>query len=412
MMRMTIASSLSWVRWVALSICFVFGLGARSGWAREFRVSQLPNGNVIGCAACHVSPGGGGPRNLFGQAVQAITGTSSRAFWSATLAQSDSDRDGYSNGTELGDPEGDGSVIPGWKPTNPGLASSHPVNATPTVTVTAPADGATLTAPAVAAATANATDTDGSVAHVEFFDAGVSLGTDTTSPFSMEVDWAVGTHAVTAKATDNQGASTTSAPVSFTVVAPSVVTLVAPVRDGANVRLTWTGGGGPFMVETKADLGAPWIPADLVVTTREATLAADAAAGFVRVGDTAVIGPLPLTATLSGANERPTPVNSAGTGSGTFTLNNNTLTFQITYAGLGSVATAAHLHGPATAEEAAPPMIDLAPFHSGAFGTSGTFAGSVILTPDQKAAILAGKAYVNLHTVNFGGGEIRGQLGR
>lgn len=402
----------SWARWVVLSICLGFGLGAVTGWAREFRVSQLPNGNVIGCAACHVSPGGGGPRNPFGRAVEAITGSSARAFWSATLAAADSDADGYTNGVELGDPEGDGSVISGWKPTNPGLASSRPANAAPAVTVTAPTGGATLTAPAVAAATATATDTDGTVARVEFFDAGVSLGTDTTSPFSIEVDWAVGTHVVTAKATDNQGASTTSAPVSFTVVAPSVVTLAAPVRDGANIHLTWTGGGGPFMVETKADLAAPWTPADLVVTTREATLAADAATGFVRVGDTAVIGPLPLAAALSGANERPTPVNSAGTGSGTFTLNNNTLTFQITYTGLGSMATAAHLHGPATAEEAAPPMIDLAPFHSGAFGTSGSFAGLVILTADQKAAILAGKAYVNIHTVNFGGGEIRGQIGR
>jgi hypothetical protein len=397
---------------IALWTCLGFGLGALSGWAREFRVSQLPNGNVISCAACHISPAGGGPRNPFGRAVEAITGTSPRPFWSATLAAADADGDGFTNGVELGDPDGDGAVIPGWKPTNPGLASSRPANAAPTVTVTAPADGATLTAPAVAAATANATDTDGTVARVEFFDAGVSLGADTTSPFSIVVDWGVGAHVLTAKATDNQGASTTSAPVSFTVAPASAVTLAVPVAEGANLRLTWTGGGGPFAVETKADLGSPWTPAEVVVTTREATLAAGGTAGFVRVGDTAVIGPLPLTASLSGASERPTPVNSAGTGSGTFTLSNNTLTFQITYSGLTSVATAAHLHGPASVEEAAPPMIDLVPFHSGPLSTTGVFTGSVILTADQKAAILAGKAYVNIHTVNFGAGEIRGQIRR
>ena len=388
------------------------GFGTTSGWARPFRPAQLPNGNVVGCAACHVNPGGGGPRNPFGQAVGAITGSSAIPFWSATLAQADSDGDGFSNGVELGDPDGDGVVIPGWKPSNPGLASSRPANAAPAVTVTAPASGSTLTAPAVAAASAQASDTDGVVAQVEFFDNGTLIGTDTTSPFSFDVDWGVGAHALTAKATDNQGAATTSAPVSFNVVAPMVVTLDPPGLDAGNLRMTWTGGGGPFVVETKSDLAAPWTPSDLVVTTREAMVPAGGSAGFVRVADTAVIGPLPFTAALSGANERPTPVNTSGTGSGTFTLSNNTLTFQITYTGLGSVATMAHIHGPATVEESAPAMINLAPFHNGALGTSGTFAGSVILTAEQKAAILAGKTYFNIHTVNFGGGEIRGQISR
>lgn len=80
-----------------------------SGWAvqaRDFRVNQIPNGQVFRCATCHVSAGGGGARNPFGQAVQAITGTSSRPFWSATLAAADSDGDGFSNGQELGDVEG------------------------------------------------------------------------------------------------------------------------------------------------------------------------------------------------------------------------------------------------------------------------------------------------------------------
>lgn len=111
-----------------------------AAWARDFRVNQIPNGSAIGCAACHISPAGGGPRNAFGLDVQAITGSSSRSFWSPTLAAKDSDKDGFSNGVELGDPEGDFTVIPGWVPTNPGNASSKPVveNQPPQFTSTPP----------------------------------------------------------------------------------------------------------------------------------------------------------------------------------------------------------------------------------------------------------------------------------
>jgi hypothetical protein len=94
--------------------------------ARDFRVAQLGGAAVLGCAACHVSSGGGGPRNLFGVDVGAITGTSARAFWSPALAAKDSDGDGFTNGEEMGDPEGDGVFIPGALITNPGNPNSKP----------------------------------------------------------------------------------------------------------------------------------------------------------------------------------------------------------------------------------------------------------------------------------------------
>lgn len=397
---------------LALFLALGVGLGAVPAAAREFRVLQLPNGNAFRCANCHVSPGGGGPRNAFGQAVGAITGSSAVPFWSAALAALDSDGDGFANGSELGDPEGDGTTIAGWTVTNPGNAASKPANADPTVTLTAPADGTTVTAPAVLEVAATAADSDGTIAQVEFFDQGTLIGTAAAAPYALLVDWSVGTHTLTARATDNLGASATSAPVTLTVQAPQPVTLSAPSLTEGLLTVTWTGGGGPFLVEQKADLGQPWGGSSLVVTERSVTLPVTGGTVFVRVADAAVIGPLEFSANLAGANERPEPVNSPGTGTGTFTLKDSTLTFAVTYSGLTATANAAHIHGPAGSDENAPPLIDLAPFNGGAFGTAGTFTGKVILTAPQKAALLGGQTYVNIHTGNFGAGEIRGQIVR
>jgi hypothetical protein len=130
--------------------------------------------------------------------------------------------------------------------------------------------------------------------------------------------------------------------------------------------------------------------------------------GQIRPQTTAI----PLTTILSGLSERPDPITTTtATGSGTFSLEGNTLNFDIRYAGLGSPSTASHIHGPASTAEATGVMIDLAPYHIGPFGaTSGTMAGRVVLTPVQKAALLNGLTYVNVHSDTFRSGEIRGQI--
>lgn len=78
--------------------------------ARPFRPGQVPNGSVLGCATCHVSAGGGGPRNAFGQQVEADflsqAGFAGDVLWGPELAALDADGDGATNGEELGDPEG------------------------------------------------------------------------------------------------------------------------------------------------------------------------------------------------------------------------------------------------------------------------------------------------------------------
>ncbi len=114
------------------------------GWgqadARPFRVNQLPNGSAVRCASCHVDPDGGGPLTSFGRDINnnylTQAGRSGNVQWNAMLAMLDSDGDGVSNGRELGDPDGDGTVDASIQVTNPGDPNSFVPQqpATPAVT--------------------------------------------------------------------------------------------------------------------------------------------------------------------------------------------------------------------------------------------------------------------------------------
>ena len=123
------------------------------------------------------------------------------------------------------------------------------VNKPPTASVTAPANNATFAAPVNVTLRANATDADGTVGKVEFFRNGTLLTTDTASPYSYA--WnnvPIGTHTITARATDNLGAATTSAAITFTVAAnqPPVVALTSPATGAAFVA------GVPFTAAATA----------------------------------------------------------------------------------------------------------------------------------------------------------------
>ncbi|MEW6195753.1 MAG: FlgD immunoglobulin-like domain containing protein [Bacteroidota bacterium] len=98
--------------------------------SRSFRVDKIPNGSKFSCSNCHVSPAGGGARNAFGQDVESrVTPGGTENFWDPTLANIDSDGDGFTNGVELQDPNGtwtSGSIGNFSLVTNPGNANSKP----------------------------------------------------------------------------------------------------------------------------------------------------------------------------------------------------------------------------------------------------------------------------------------------
>src|SRR6185369_675068 len=112
-------------------------------------------------------------------------------------------------------------------------------NQPPSVTLSAPPTGTRGTPMTLSA---SASDSDGTVVKVEFFDGGSKLGEDTTSPYSLSWTPATsGVHTLTARATDSDGATTTSAPVSVNVsepqtdTIPPTVALTAPANFSAGL---------------------------------------------------------------------------------------------------------------------------------------------------------------------------------
>lgn len=96
-------------------------------------------------------------------------------------------------------------------------------NMEPYVTISSPADNTSYYEGKSIPLSANASDLDGTVALVEFFDGVNKIGQDVSKPFN--ITWTGGiiaSHIITAKATDNGGATKISAPVTVIITqAPS-----------------------------------------------------------------------------------------------------------------------------------------------------------------------------------------------
>ncbi len=100
------------------------------------------------------------------------------------------------------------------------VTTNYPVaNPAPSVSLVSSATNVTYGTPITLSA--NASDTaPGTVSSVSYYDGTTLLGTDNTSPYTYNwVNAGVGTHSVTARATDNGGATTTSTAISVTVTA-------------------------------------------------------------------------------------------------------------------------------------------------------------------------------------------------
>lgn len=249
--------------------CCVLGLSVAGdvghSIARDFRLRMMPNGFAFSCANCHISPFGGGTRTPFGEHVlQLVGGGGSIPFWGPQLASQDSDGDGVTNGQELGDPDGDGIPSPGAEVSNPGDSGSKPANRPPTIQITQPSSGTRVTQPASVTIQALASDSDGTIAKVEFLVGSSVASTLTGAPYNFvfaSSSVAPGTYRLSARATDNAGAATTSAIIEMMVAEPANVS--------PTVQLTLPSAGALFRPPTEIQVTASASDSDGTVTKVE-----------------------------------------------------------------------------------------------------------------------------------------------
>jgi hypothetical protein len=140
---------------------------------------------------------------------------------------------------------------------------TNPNNVAPSVALTSPANGSNAFANSSISLEASASDIDGTVSKIEFFLGATKIGEDLSSPFALTHTLGpVGSYTFTAKATDNDGAVTTSATATVnaqpagaftgsyaqnfdamgTGTAPSAAWQVFGVFGGSNT--TWENGTG------------------------------------------------------------------------------------------------------------------------------------------------------------------------
>ncbi|UMP05583.1 glycoside hydrolase family 48 protein [Amycolatopsis sp. EV170708-02-1] len=194
-----------------------------------------------------------------------------------------------------------------------GVSCAGP-NTAPAVRLTKPENNAAFAVSSPIELAASAADSDGSVSSVEFYAGTTRLGSDTTAPF--EYTWTgatAGEYSVTARAIDNLGAATVSAPVAVRVLAaPTVVATPSTVRvkqggsAGVDVKLA-TRPTGPVTLDVartagSADLTAT--PATLTFdqttwnTAKTVTIASSPNGGALATAAFSITGPGLTAATL------------------------------------------------------------------------------------------------------------------
>jgi hypothetical protein len=115
------------------------------------------------------------------------------------------------------------------------------------------------------------------------------------------------------------------------------------------------------------------------------------------------------TATLNGANEKPSSTTSPATGTFMGSLNSTSrvLSYTVTYSGFpsSSTVTGGHLHRVTNSDGTGPVNIGFPSLTS-------PIVSTVTLRQTQVDSLNAGQMYANIHTNNYPNGAIRGDVKR
>jgi CHRD domain len=150
--------------------------------------------------------------------------------------------------------------------------------------------------------------------------------------------------------------------------------------------------------------------------TRVFTVLAAVALVGVACGDDATGIPAGLevyTATLNGANELPTPVQTTATGHAIVTiLGDSLVSWEVVIDAPIDNITLGHIHRFNRDTGFGGVVVNFAPPGTGPDFTGTATVGSATPVDSVLDIIRDGRAYVNIHTSAFGAGEIRGNLVR
>ena len=144
-------------------------------------------------------------------------------------------------------------------------------NVPPSVAITSPTNGSTFTAPWTGTINATASDADGTVTKVDFFAGTTRLGTVSNPPANLSftvTNLAAGSYTLKAVATDNGGATNSSAGVNINVVASASIVLSSPQRVSASAfQFSYAATAGMDYVVLRSDT----LPGLLPISTNRAT---------------------------------------------------------------------------------------------------------------------------------------------
>jgi hypothetical protein len=194
---------------------------------------------------------------------------------------------------------------------------------------------------------------------------------------------------------------------SLAVLGVAALTACAPLGEVTGQyeprqpTVTGPGGVAPASTMTTASPDAPRFNTTMGTSSAPPSMAPAPAA---TAEAPAPMAPVMLTGTLDGTKEVPINFSTAvGRADATYDQQTQLLTWTVSFQGLSGPAAAAHFHGPAEPGSSAGVQVNL-----GETGLVSPLQGSATLTPEQASELTAGLWYVNIHTVSYPDGEIRG----